>query len=134
MFDRMIAFWSSLWNPSGSRAGLATPAEGDRRDLERHPRHLEVSCRLANNFTGARWPAVVQDVSAGGVGLLSDRAVEVNTLIEVTWPQPIKGVPSSVPVRVARTTAQAGGYWSLGCQFAPELTAAQMQSLLDTLR
>lgn len=135
MFERVLAFWASVWKLGPLRAGSQGGPEGnDRRDLPRHPRTLEVICRpLAAVGDAARWPAVVQDVSAGGIGLLLSRPVDSETLLSIEWPRPIPGLPPTLTVRVLRVTSQAGGLWRLGCAFAADLSEPRLQALLKAL-
>src|SRR5262249_28482580 len=64
MFKRVIDFWASLWKPWPLRDTDGVPLVGDRRDLPRHERSLEVTCRPLNVLGPApSWPAVVQDIS-----------------------------------------------------------------------
>lgn len=134
MLRRVLDLWASIWKPwPGSGKGDAPPG-GDRRGPTRHDRRLEVSCRPLNVLgPPPRWPAVVQDVSAGGLGLLLEREVAPETLLEVLWPKPIAGLPETLSVRVARVSAQPGGYWLLGCAFSIDLAESQLQALLAAM-
>lgn len=135
MFKRLIDFWASLWKPLPLRSGVSARPEGERRDLERHERSLEVTCRPLHGLgPPPSWPAVVQDVSVGGLGLLLPREVAPDTMLEVVWPKRIAGLPPATPVRVARATAQPGGNWALGCAFTVDLSEVQLQALLAAMR
>ena len=136
MFERVMAFWTSVWKPGSLRAAAGGPPDGsDRRDLPRHPRSLEIVCRpMAGVGDLPRWPAVIEDVSAGGIGLLLSQPLDIGTLLALTWPRPIPGIAPTLTVRVLRVSPQPGGLWRLGCAFATDLNEPQLQALLDALR
>ncbi len=135
MLDRLLAFLSSAWKLGPLRAGAEGAPDGDdRRNRPRHPHSLEVRCRpTAAVGDPPGWPAVVQDISKGGLGLRLSRPVDIDSLLSLTWSRPVPGLPPSLTVRVLRVTPEAGGLWHLGCAFAADLNEPQLQALLDAL-
>jgi hypothetical protein len=72
----------------------------------------------------------VLDISTGGVGLLLAEALQPGDLFTLHFPRHGTPRPLEVAARVVYSTAQRRGAWVLGCQFAVELTAAELASVL----
>ena len=115
------------------KPGKAAP-EDERRTTARYA--LKVgSCAVVNpdvhpGGTGEeKWPLVVRDVSAGGVGLLLARRFEPGTelAVEITIGP---GRPQRFAARVVRVTSDRAGHWVHGCTFDTPLTPIQLKTVL----
>jgi serine/threonine protein kinase len=76
-----------------------------------------------------RWPLVVRDVSAGGIGILLARRFESGTEVSIELGG-AAGDLSRLPAVVVRVQADRGGHWVHGCVFASPLADDQLLALL----
>ncbi|MBX9580658.1 MAG: PilZ domain-containing protein, partial [Gemmataceae bacterium] len=107
-------------------AGWADRTAGaDRRAGDRHPVTPGLLGVTEDGPLG-RWPVIVQDVSAGGVGLLIGRRVDPGTELRIAFGDGA----GPIPARVVRVGAKAFGHWFHGCAFAAPLPAAALGELL----
>jgi hypothetical protein len=74
-------------------------------------------------------PARIVDISAGGVGLVSDRPMPMDSLLVLRLPTTTAGWVSYL-VRVKRCNRQADGAYQVGCAFVKPLSRVQMRVLL----
>lgn len=77
------------------------------------------------------WPLVVQDLSAGGMGLLLARRFEPGTTLSIELNVEPNSPPHRFPVRVQRVQQDRAGHWIHGCAFVSPLTDT---GLLEVLR
>jgi hypothetical protein len=75
-------------------------------------------------------PAVVCDVSAGGVALRVGRPVEPQTLLYLNLDGDGGEASHRLLVQVVRAEEAAGGLWLLGCAFSTALTASELNALV----
>jgi hypothetical protein len=76
--------------------------------------------------------ALLEDVSAGGVGLLLGEAAAPGAVLLIQLPGPQPGEASNRLARVVHARALPDGYWVVGCQFSrpladEELAAVQLE-------
>ena len=76
------------------------------------------------------WPLVVQDLSAGGMGILLARRFEPGTVLSVELVEQLNEKPSRFPVKVVRIQRDKAGYWLHGCAFEAPLAAGSLNNLL----
>ena len=103
--------------------------EIDRRAQPRHNcgRARVVHLAVRPSFRAVR--AIVSNVSAGGLGLTFNRALDPGTVLAVQ----VRGRRLGVSlVRVARVVhaTQADGHWRIGCTISPPFSPEELQSLL----
>lgn len=114
MTKRLYPPWLLGWSPHSTRGDVAIPPEGDRRGRQRHPCRLEATCRLAEPLRGPTWPAIIWDLSHGGVGVLLRRGFRQGTILtvqaQITPQSPVR----TLMVEVVRSVPQ-GDCWLLGC-------------------
>jgi hypothetical protein len=88
------------------------------------------SCGCVGGERRYRWRAQVQDISAGGMGLVLPRRFEPGTLLVVDLPGPGGTAPRPFfVVRVVHAQKQESRRWVLGCQFLRMLSQAEMADL-----
>ena len=101
-------------------------------DRRRQPRHNCGTARVVHlairpSFRAVR--AVVSNVSAAGLGLTFNRALDPGTVLAVQ----VRGRRLGVSlVRVARVVhaTQTEGHWRIGCTISPPFSPEELQSLL----
>jgi PilZ domain-containing protein len=121
-----------MLNPSPT-----SPHEADTNpeleiDRRAQPRHNCGSARVVHlairpSFRAVR--AIVSNVSAGGLGLTFNRALDPGTILAVQ----VRGRRLGVSlVRVARVVhaTQTDGHWRIGCTISPPFSPEELQSLL----
>jgi hypothetical protein len=72
----------------------------------------------------------VLNLSAGGVGLLTNEPVEAETLLVVHLRSTALDRLYELPARVVHSTVQVNGDWLVGCEFAEKLSAEDLEALL----
>jgi hypothetical protein len=118
-----------------------TPLEGEITLLQRHAwikRRAEARyhCgpatpgRLVKGGDGQSRRAWILNLSAGGVGLLLDEALEAETLLVVHIKSGTTGNWFELAARVVHSTAQASGEWLIGCELAEKLGQEELDALL----
>jgi len=76
------------------------------------------------------WPLVVQDVSAGGIGVQLARRFEPGTELHIELVVTSGTPPQRLSLRVVRVQPERAGHWIHGCIFECPLTDAQLKGLL----
>src|SRR5262245_46076468 len=108
----------------------------DRRAWGRHPLTLGTTCTIATTGAGGgcrgrgTWPLMVQDVSAGGLGMLLARRFEAGTVLTIEFAATATTPARSVAVKVVRVRPEALGHWVHGCAFAAPLKEHELSMLL----
>jgi hypothetical protein len=72
------------------------------------------------------WTALVQEISARGVGLALPRQLMPGTMLAVD----LQGLLRFLTVRVIRATPQAEGSWIVHCEFLSKPTDDELEVLL----
>jgi len=101
------------------RTEPANAIDADRRAWVRMSCDLRAVCRSGSDQPSGSWCVTVMDVSAGGVRLLSSRALEVGARLSVLLPATKERQARLVTTSVAWRQAEADGQWLLGCEFTP---------------
>lgn len=118
-------------------ARSARPRQGvELRVWERHPSELEASCQplAARGERDPQWPAVIRDVSTGGIGLVLSRRFERGTGLAIEVPPGEQLPGETLLARVVHATRLADGKWLLGCAFVSTLSEEELQQLLSLAR
>jgi hypothetical protein len=74
--------------------------------------------------------AWVLDLSLTGVGLLLSRPLDAGLLVVVRLRSSDGGKVFELPAHVARSTKQASGDWTVGCELVTRLTPDELDALL----
>jgi hypothetical protein len=113
-------------------AGLAEQAPSQRRA---HVRHRDrtvpapaVRYLVRPSFRNG-W-ALIEDVSAGGVGLLLGEAAAPGTVLLIQLPGSQPGEAPNRLGRVVHARALPDGYWVVGCQFNRPLADEELAAVL----
>jgi serine/threonine protein kinase len=107
------------------------PAGKERRSAARHLCTLGSCCVISTSFLPDQegnqdsWPAVVQNISAQGIGLLVGRRFEPGTAAAIELP----GQPPR-PAYVKHVRAEKLGHWFLGCVWGAPLAEAEVKALV----
>ncbi len=105
------------------------PSLSDRRAYLRYPRRFEMLWQRLGLAGRDQIPARVINVSAGGVGLVSDRPLVLESLLVLRLPTATAGWVSHL-VRVKRCDRQEDGAYQVGCAFVKPLSRVQLRVLL----
>jgi hypothetical protein len=100
------------------------------RVFERYPSELPTQCQplAARGDDEIVWQATVNNISAGGIGLLLQRRFEPGTGLAIELPD--ADFTYTVFVRVIHALAQPNGRWLLGCSFVTPLSEERLNALL----
>jgi hypothetical protein len=111
----------------------ADETRSERRAWVRYQANLTSGCQPVAMPTAPqpewRWPAVIQDISVGGVALTLERRFERGAALHVELPSNNEEGVLSLTANVARVQ-KLGKRWLLGCEWAVRLTEEE----LDTYR
>jgi hypothetical protein len=100
----------------------------DRRAAARFASIREASCSpLAERHTVL--PVRVKDVSANGIGLVSERRFERGTILLLQIRDESQACSPLLVGKVVHVTAQADGHWHIGCALTRALAHADVLAL-----
>jgi hypothetical protein len=135
-----------LWEKT-MRAGLLRPAptrkqtgsqRPERRRATRYPCGLGASrhivAKVQPQASEAKITAHVRNISATGISLLVNRALDPETILYVELCRPSRFWFCEVPVRVVYTVQHPEGEYIVGGAFMRELTDDEVKGLLGTSR
>jgi hypothetical protein len=128
MFERTFSFWRRLVGTSQGDADRGgTAVHEDRRLWVRYQSDLETRVQLAQQDQAERVPALVRDISIGGANLISERAFQAGQILSLELPTVLGDELQIVLACVVRVVPDRNGTWSLGCVFARELSAQDLE-------
>lgn len=102
----------------------------DRRAGTRIACDLRATYRPLGVGERSRWHARVVNISTCGVGLLTDRAIEVGRALRLEVQGSVEYGPYRTLACVVRVERGEGGQWSWGCSFMREFTLRQLSGLV----
>jgi hypothetical protein len=134
---RRIARGGLAWSVNPPWFLLLTPTSGewhmtestDRRAAERYPVNKDATCPFVSPVVEDFGPVKVRDVSMQGVGLITNRRVEVGALLTVVLANPARSFSKTVLARVVHITPMGGAFLA-GCSFVTPLTYQEMTTLV----
>jgi PilZ domain-containing protein len=110
--------------------GVRKPQVRERRQFVRYPCQVEVVCRVYGSKDQAVYPALSQDVSVQGIGLILSSCLNRGLILEVKPQSARWETIRSVLARVRSATALPDGRWLIGCSFVRPLTEEELASWL----
>lgn len=110
------------------QAEKVKPAVPDGRRWMRFPCAVETVCYTCETIPGERRRAQVVNISAGGAGLLLPCEFSTGTILRLELP--VEMAPARLLLlRVIHCVEQPSGGYSLGCEFADQIGAGEIQAL-----
>jgi hypothetical protein len=100
----------------------------DRRASVRFVGEISTFCKPAVIENYEPVPAIIDDLSGGGLCLLLSEPFRPGTLLRVDWPGATPGAYYPIEVCVLRTQKSTSGVWSLGCCFVQEFADADLEA------
>jgi hypothetical protein len=116
------------WVGLAQASAESIPRE-ERRVWLRYPSTAQAKCQPVAPANSAPITARVRDISRGGIHLLVDRWFEAGMLLSIQLPSENDADQDTILAYVVRSVLQDDGQWVLGCTFATELDAGDLQSL-----
>lgn len=112
-----------------SHSGL--PGSSNRRVIDRHRfcRSRPVEYLVKPSFQSRR--AAIHDISPGGVGLMLNRAHQLETVLAILIQSRTADQTWIELARVCHVTQFEDGNWLLGCRFSRGLGTLEVSSLVD---
>jgi PilZ domain len=102
----------------------------NRRAAVRHPIGPVTKGRMAEGASFRFRRARIQDISFGGIALLTRQQLPVGTPVWIQLTNEILGITYDLSARVAHATRKARDSWVIGCAFSRALTEPELESLL----
>jgi hypothetical protein len=118
-----------------STAALVQPVRNpylystERRESARHACALEATSSAVETGETLSWGAVVQDISADGIGITLCYPFRPGTYLDVELQTP-NCMLRSLMVRVVHVHDRRDGMWRLGCEFVKPLSQSDMELLV----
>jgi hypothetical protein len=107
------------------------PLPAERRVHSRYACECDIAFQpLANRKAGTWLPTRVKNISAKGMGLVLNSAIERGALLSVKLEGPAQRFSQPLLVRVVRVTERHAGVWQLGCTFAIALDEEEVSAFL----
>jgi c-di-GMP-binding flagellar brake protein YcgR len=105
-------------------------AESDKRSWERFPCNLKASYSIVTADEDETYSARVLDISASGLGLAVDRAIEAGVLLSVDLMNATGKVIRTILACVVHASCWQDGRRAIGCNFIRQLTEEDLKSLI----
>ncbi|OAI38798.1 hypothetical protein AYO40_06375 [Planctomycetaceae bacterium SCGC AG-212-D15] len=103
---------------------------GEARAAKRHVSRLKQPCRLLRITCEGPWLVTVRDISAEGIGLVSNAPFRTGMLLTIELPFGGPVARNRRLIRIKHGRRQARSTWlTLGCAFVESLTTAELESL-----
>jgi len=131
MLASTVTFWhwlSGQNSPVSPEQNHEKTAAEERRVWLRHAANLNVRCEPVNDQTDAPVSAAVNDLSRGGIQLVTAQRFEPGSMLSIDLSAGPEGRGLSVLACVVRTHPVGESDWSMGCRFASELDEQQLQA------
>ena len=104
----------------------------ERRASPRRPCLREVACQAVRAAKEESVPALLEDVSDGGLGLVVRRCYEPGRVLAVSWQHPPHGPKRTLLAQVVHSRNEGDGNWVVGCALASTLTEEEVTALLKS--
>ncbi len=105
----------------------SAPEKNERRIWKRFPIYTEVWVQPKTKGEGPRLPALVLNISRGGLKIVSAHRLEIGTLFRVGKSDGSSKSTGALSARVVHVAAEEGSMWSMGCTFTPKLDEDRLQ-------
>jgi PilZ domain len=106
----------------------STP-EGETRAFARHACVMQATSQPLDEVETISWGAIVDNLSAGGVGITLCYPFRPGTYLAVEL-QRTSGHRRTVLVRVVHVRDGIDGVWHLGCEFVKPLTDSDVEVMI----
>jgi hypothetical protein len=105
-------------------------SNGDQRSWDRYDCDMRAVYQAPTAPHLGPREATVLNISASGVGLLVDQAIDNGTLLSVELHSPEGGLSKTILACVVHVKQQGESAWALGCNFITELSEAELLALV----
>jgi c-di-GMP-binding flagellar brake protein YcgR len=101
----------------------------ERRQSVRFPSTLDAICWQPGTPHGEPWSAIVENISVGGIGLLSRRPIEEGARFLIKLQSNFVDMSSPMHARAVHVSRTGEESWLIGCEFLRELDDNQQEAL-----
>jgi hypothetical protein len=109
----------------------AEPISEERRAWVRYPCNVESRCHLHTGRGEMHWSARTQDISRGGLELLTERRFERGTILTIkAAAAECRDLPTFM-AQVVRVSGPVNDKWVLGCRLGKEISETDLREFLD---
>jgi len=106
----------------------------DCRVHQRIPCAVPVSCQPTSLLAGeTRCPALIQNISLGGVNLVVGQRFESGTWLAIDLPGTESRRSFTLIAKVVHSQPTGNDLWALGCQFVTDLSDFELKRLFPWL-
>jgi hypothetical protein len=103
----------------------------DRRTSIRYWCGVQTRCRpFTDDVEDIDWAVRIKDIYKGGLKLLVERRFESGTVLNIDTATVSNDAPKALIAKVIRVALDKTGRWSLGCQFARELSSQELANFV----
>jgi PilZ domain len=102
----------------------------ERRESVRFPSSLDAICWQPDSPNGEPWSAIVQNISVGGVGLISRRPIEQGARFLIKLQSNFVDMSGPMQARAVHLSEKGDEGWLIGCEFLNELAPSEQKRLL----
>ncbi len=102
----------------------------ERRESVRFPSSLDAICWQPESPNTEPWSAIVQNISVGGVGLISRRPIEQGTRFLIKLQSNFVDMSVPMHARAVHLSSQGDEGWLIGCEFLHEMAPSEQKRLL----
>jgi hypothetical protein len=110
---------------------LTTRTSHERRSWKRYRCDLETLCHAVEPGSRSIEPGRIQDLSCGGLKLVSPRRYAIGTVLSLAITGADEKAPKTLTVEVMYVTAQPDSDWTMGCRFVQLLSEKDLARLLS---
>lgn len=103
------------------REYLERTPPAQRRAWIRVPCQVPTTCESATAADDQPWPAMVQNISLGGINFIVGHRFDSGALLKIDLQTCLRQLKGPLLVRVIHVSPHEEGQWSVGCAFAGEL-------------
>lgn len=103
--------------------------QNDHRLAERYDCAVPTTCQPPSAWCKEPWPAVIRNISTGGLSLTLNRRFEPGSGLAIELPGE-DGTTATILAKVVHVHPQDEG-WLLGCDFISELSEEEVQLVLN---
>jgi hypothetical protein len=125
MMDTPVRFGRAL-----STSTFKTFDGTERRESVRFPSSLDAICWQPDSPNGEPWSAIVQNISVGGVGLISRRPIEQGQRFLIKLQSNFVDMSGPMQARAVHLSSKGDEGWLIGCEFLNELAPSEQKRLL----
>jgi hypothetical protein len=114
--------------PAHDHGAKRSPAEAKRRAFARRKGKGKITYQIGDSPMASSHKATLVDISENGIGLVTDKQLEVGTLLRISLETPHRGQNVTMVGQVRWVTAMEEKQFRVGCNLERRLQYTDMQN------